>query len=116
MITKQVNLTEREFYQLHLSIINNFLPVKLSETEIVILAEFLRLPEIIRLKTQGRKIVRNNLNISHGVLGNHLRSLRDKGYIVRIENDEIIRPYLFPDSQEQSYAFKIINDDYKRIS
>ena len=108
---KQIVDTERGYYKLHLTIINSFLPIKLTSKEIEILSEFMRLEGDIkedRFGTTGRKMVMESLSLSHGSLGNHLKNLKDKGFIIKITEDIYDIPLiLYPNKEEQNYMFKI---------
>ena len=58
--------------------------------------------------TSGRKIVRNKMNISSGGLGNYLRDLKDKGFILtKVDGELYILPILIPQDKEQGYQFKL---------
>jgi len=109
-IQKKLSLYETEYYTTHLSIVNVFLPVQLTPKEIVVLALFMSLTGDIakdRFGTSARKMVKDQMNISAGGLGNYLKSLKDKGFI---RNDKIL-PILFPSSNKQNYMFKIVKKD-----
>ena len=61
--------------------------------------------------TSGRKIVRQQVGISPGGLGNYLDQLKEKGFIyLREDNTLQVLPFLIPDSKEQEYQFKLENN------
>lgn len=113
-IAKTLRLEKVEFYQVHLSLINCVLPVKLKPKEIEVLAHFMALDgddEIDRFGPQNRKIVRNRLNISHGGLSNYIGQLREKNFLTGSGSDIKLLPLIQPDKIEQTYMFKLINID-----
>ena len=108
VISKTLSLSRSDYYRKHLGIINAILPEHLTPREIEILAEFMSLNGSIahdRFGTTARKLVMGNLNLTLPGLSNHLKNLKDKKFI----RDDRILPILFPDLQEQGYAFKLIN-------
>lgn len=109
-IIKTLKLGKVEYYNTHLSIINSVLPVKLTPKEIEVLALFMSLDfKVERFGTSARKIVRQELDISHQGLSNYLKSLTMKGFLIEKEGDYEILPILFPAKDQQSYMLKLIN-------
>ena len=109
-IIKTITLTKDDYYKRHLHIINPMLPKNLTPKEIDVLAGFMALNGTIsndRFGTTARKMVIEQLSLSLPGLANHLRSLRNKGFI----KDDIILPILFPHNESQEYEFKLINAD-----
>lgn len=111
VIKKTLSLPENEYYKIHLELVNTCLPVRMSKRELEVISVFMRINSLIRFESKGKKIVKKELNLSDGSLGNHLRSLRDKGFILNVEGEEIILPILFPEGNEQVYNFIIKNND-----
>jgi DNA-binding MarR family transcriptional regulator len=108
IIRKKIEVNKEVYFELHLSIINNFLPKKLSKKEIQVLAAFLSLEGDLAedpFSTTGRKIVRNKLNMSSGGLGNHLDALIKKDFITE---DYKIPNILKPEKTQQDYQFRIV--------
>jgi hypothetical protein len=106
------NLNTHDYYIKHLQIINPFLPLQLTPTEIEVLAAFMSLDgevaEKDRFGTSMRKQVKSQLdNMSAGGMSNHLRHLLDKGAIFKDNGQLTIRPFLFPEEDGQGYQFKI---------
>lgn len=106
------DLSEKDYYNKHLQIINQILPVQMTNKEVEVLASFMSLGgDIIkkdRLGTTARKIVMNQLSISPGGLGNYLKSLKNKGFIFYNDfNVLVIKEILFPEKERQGYQFKI---------
>jgi len=109
---KIFHYTKQDYYTMHLFIINPFLPIKLSPKEIEVLACFMSLTGDVTEEGQfskgARRIVRNRLNLSHGGLGNYLKSIETKGFI-RFDEMGIgyIPTILIPDKELQGYNFEI---------
>lgn len=104
-----------EFFIQHLKIINSFLPISLGNRELEVLGAFMSLTgemaEEDRFCASLRKVVMQIIDLKNaGSLGNHLKSLKDKGYIEESLTGKLtIKPFLFPRSnEEQEYQFKII--------
>ena len=117
VIQKTLTLSNEEYYITHLNIVNNFFPVKMSETEIKILSLFMSLEHSIieedMFNTLARKLVKAKLsNMSSSSLSNHLKSLHKKGFINKheITNKLSIVDYLFPEELMQGYRFKLIKE------
>ena len=114
-VQKKLRLAKRDYYTMHLSLMNVFLPVKMTPKEIETLANFMLFkeePNIEMFGTSARKIVMNNMNIKPGGLGNYLRGLEEKGFL--IPNDIFkftILPILYPNSKVQNYQFQFIENE-----
>lgn len=110
-------LTLNEYNEKHLYIINQFLPVQITKTEVKVLAGFMSLQgdvsEYNRFGTEARKIIMEKLGMSSGGLGNHLKSLKDKEFIY-IDSDKKLKvnAHLIPDEHTQGYQFKITKDGH----
>lgn len=117
IIQKSFKLNKQQYHQKHIEIINTFLPVQLTEKEIEILSHFLSLDKNIIeedvFNSFARNIVKKKLNLSSGGLGNHLKSMIDKGFIERNENTGRIKicSFLIPEENMQGYQIKIVNDN-----
>ena len=106
------DLGNEEYYLKHLQIVNQLLPVKMTNKETEVLAAFLSLGGDIvkkdRFGTTARKIVMENLGISAGGLGNYMKILNDKGFIFKNEYNVFeVRPFLLPEEDNQGYQIKI---------
>jgi hypothetical protein len=115
-ISKKLTLPTREYYTIHLSIVNALIPTKLTPKEIDVLGFFMSLKGDIakdRFGTTARKLVMKELNLSDGGLGNYLKSLREKGFI-SLTNE--ILPTLIPNEDKQEYFFQLVNKDYAEES
>lgn len=110
-LKKQLTLPAKQYYEKHLAIVNVFLPITLTPKEVEVLAAFMSLEGSIaldRFGTSARKLVREQLNISSGGLGNYLKSLKDKGFIKETaENNFTIIPLLHPSEDKQGYVFQL---------
>jgi hypothetical protein len=101
------------YYETHLSIINCFLPVKMTPMEIKVMASFMNLEGDIatyRFGSTAKKLVVDSLKISYPGLCNYIKSLIDKGFLITVSKDILnIRPILLPEKEGQEYSFKLIN-------
>lgn len=111
VLKKQLTLHKKDYYVKHLSIVNVFLPIKMTPKEIEVLAVFMSLEGDIakqRFGTSARKIIRSTMKISPGGLGNYLKSLKEKGFLKELEpNNFEILSMLHPDPSQQGYMFKL---------
>lgn len=113
VIRKTLKLQRKEYFEKHLLLINHVLPVQMTPKEAEVLAAFMSLQGDIAkdpFGTSGRKLVREQVGISQGGLGNYLEQLKTKGFIY--EKDKVLQilPILIPDQEEQGYQFKIERD------
>lgn len=113
VIKKALTLSESEYFTTHLSIINPMLPKQLTPKEIEVLGAFMSLKgdiaNVDRFGTSCRKIVKSKLELSDGGLGNYIKSLKEKGFILMGEQDIMYIPkVLFAEPETQGYMFKII--------
>ena len=113
VIKKILNLNEDDYFKTHLSIINPMLPKQLTPKEIEVLGAFMALKgevaQVDRFGTTCRKIVKTKLNLSDGGLGNYIKALKDKGFILsNTEGIMYIPKVLFANKDSQGYMFKII--------
>lgn len=112
-IQKLLVLDKVEYYEKHLSIVNSVLPITMTLKEIEVLSNFLALDRIIieedMFNTIARKKVMDKLGLKPGGLGNHLKSLIEKGFLTKHEITKKItlREFLIPDEPIQGYQFKI---------
>lgn len=103
-VSKVVNSSGNAYYRVHLQLINPILPVQLSEKELDVLSYFLMLGDLSR---DSRKLVREKLGMSFGSLTNHIRHLKEKGFI--LEGDEL-NGVIVPNKGSQEYVFKLVNN------
>lgn len=110
IIRKILKLDKKEYYEKHLLIINHILPVQMTPKEAEVLAAFMSLEGDIAkdpFGTSGRKIVRENVNISAGGLGNYLDQFKKKELVIEKDGTLSILPILIPDRKMQGYQFKL---------
>lgn len=113
-IRQALKLRKQDYYEKHLSIINPMLPEHLTPGEIRVLAAFMSLDEGLKkymFGTTSRKEVMNTLNLSPGGLGNYLRDLKLKEFIIEEQGEMRILPILIPEEKQQDYQFKLIIDE-----
>lgn len=109
-IRKLLKLSKQEYYKKHLLIINPLLPQQVTTKEAEILGAFMSLDgELAKdpFGTTGRKLVRESTGTSPGGLGNHLRSLKEKRFILETNNELHFIPQLIPAKNGQEYNFKL---------
>ena len=112
-ITKLLRLAKYEYYEMHLSIISPFLPERLTTMEIKVLSRFMALEgdiAIYRFGSTARKVVKENLELTTAGLSNYMRTLTEKKFLVHNGDLIEILPILFPEKQEQTYMFKLLNE------
>lgn len=114
-IQKILRLDKYKYYEMHLAVINPFLPNQLTEMEMKVLARFMALEGDIavhRFGTSAKKIVKESLGISSAGLSNYIG---DKGSLIEkkalIKKGDLIEIWalLFPEKEEQTYRFKLMN-------
>lgn len=108
-LSKKLELTDNEYYKVHLNIVNSLLPIKLTPKEVEVLALFMSLRGDIgrdRFGTTAKKIVKEQLSLSDGGLSNYIKALKQKGFIS--PSNEIPK-VLLPNDDKQEYYLQIIN-------
>ena len=116
IIQKSIVISEDlDYYSTHLDIINPFIPQKLTEKEREVLAMFMsftgELAEKDRFGTTFRKVVMQKLNLKPGGLSNYIRIFKDKEVVdEELDGTLHIKNYLFPETEEQFYQFKILKE------
>lgn len=115
-IIKTLKLDRLDFYKTHLSIVNCIIPVKLTPTEVEVLAAFMALEGDIaeyRFSSGGRKIVKDRLGLSSSSLSGHLGNMLLKEFIKKDELERIhIWPLLIPEDSQQIYRLRILNQNH----
>jgi hypothetical protein len=106
-MTYNITTTKEDFFKKYLYIINGTL--KLSEKEILILAEFLKYtleyskdPELI-FSSSIRKKIQNTLKISSANLNNYIQYLKNKKVIVETNGLLTIAKIIVPTIKENNY-------------
>jgi len=119
IIKKILSVPREEYFIRHLAIINPMLPITLTPKEIEVLGSFMSIKGDIveqdRFGTTCRKIVKERLNLSDGGIGNYIKALKEKGFIYLGEDNKLrIQEVLLADENNQSYLFKIVEDEYRQ--
>lgn len=113
LIQRVLKLEGKSYYEKHLTIVNSLLPTNLTDKEIEVLATFMALDKSLieddMFNTLARKKVREQLTLSPGGLGNHLKSMIGKGVLDKQDstNKIAVKNYLIPQEQSQGYQIKI---------
>lgn len=116
VIQKQIKKDSFNYFLVHMKLVNIFMDSLISEKEMEVLAATLSLDQkIIGVEPYNpfaRKKIREKLKISSAGLSNHLRSLIDKGILVKDEvtNRINIREFIIPSPEWQGYQFKVIRE------
>lgn len=114
IIQRAFKVENQEYYNMHLQIVNAILPVKLTDKELEVLSAFMGLDKNIieenYFNPVARKKVLKRLDISAAGLSNHLKSMINKGFLIKndITNTITIREFLLPEDDGQGYQFKIV--------
>ena len=112
ILRKKLRLDKNQYYTTHLSIMNVFLPVKMTPKEIEVLANFMSLEGDIaedRFGTSARKIVMQEMKIKPGGLGNYFDTLQKKGFLLKdTEKKFTIFHMLYPEPNVQGYEFQLL--------
>lgn len=114
IIRKTLKLSKEEYFKRHLLLINYALPVQMTAKEAEVLGLFISFEGSIAVDpfgTTGRKIVKEKLGLSAGGLGNYLKQLKAKGFIVEKDGILEVLPVLIPNIKEQGYQFKLIANE-----
>lgn len=118
LIQKALQVNTRDFFEKHLYIINPFLPIQLTQMEIKVLAGFMALEgelvESNRFNSTARKVVMERLGLQPGGLSNYLRSLINKGALIKKEPANLIyiNKALLPlQNDVQGYQFKLVRNE-----
>lgn len=110
IIKKALTLDRLDYFEKHLLIINHLLPEQMTPMQAKVLAAFMSFTGDLAkdpFSTLGRKLVREKLTLSPGGLGNYLKQLNDKGFLLTEGEGYKILPILIPESKEQFYQFKL---------
>ena len=112
-LKKSFNLDKKEYLTKHFQLLSAISGVELTDKEVEVLTSFLSLDERIIeedvFNSVARKLVLEQLNISHGSLSNYIKSLVNKKFIIKNEITGSIKlnPTIIPDKVLQSYEIKI---------
>lgn len=121
VITTALKVGKYDYYVKHLEILNIILPEekypeKLTNKEIEVLAAFMSqdksLIEEDMFNGVVRKKVMEKLNLKPGGLGNHLKSMIEKEYLVKsdITKKITLKKILNPENNHQGYRLKLVKE------
>lgn len=109
----KLELSEIKYIQMYIDILNVFLPKKLTGKEVEVIATFLSLSEGIIEKdmfnSYARNLVKEKMGLSAAGLSNYLKSLVEKGFLIKDGDKLKIKDYLNPNSKELVFNINIIN-------
>lgn len=117
LLSKTINFPKHLYYETHLNIVNSLFPdkFKLTPKEIQVLARFMSLTGDIveqdRFGTSAKKVVKAELELSDGGLGNYMKALKTKGFLRPIGDTLGVHPALQCDGESQEYFFKIVKTE-----
>lgn len=100
------NINRKELYKTYYQILNSVL--NLTKTEIEILDKFRELSkdDAHKLGSDERKLISSELKMSIYNLNNYIRTLKDKGMLITVDNKLIINPNLLLEDNKPSYSVK----------
>ena len=115
VITKTLELAEKDYYIAHVGVVNALKGGSLSKMEMLVFAGFLYAIAIHgaenAFQINGRKSAKEFVGTtSPAIISNHIRSLRDKKWILGEDNKLEIPTYLIPESDWQGYKLKLVNN------
>ena len=87
MIKFQFTTKQEDYYKNYLNVLNVFLPKKLTNKEIDMVACILTMELLETLKEKDKKILSEKLNCSESNVYNYLKSLIEKGYMEKMRKD-----------------------------
>lgn len=113
IIQKGIVLEGEQYYHKHLEIINPFLPVQLTKTEIKVLAMFMSFEGEIadndRFGTSSRKVAREKLGISNSGITDYFKAFISKNVVYeRLDGKLELADFIKAENPHQFYQFKII--------
>jgi DNA-binding MarR family transcriptional regulator len=113
IITRSFILNKKEFLTKHFQILSTLGNLNLTDKEIEVITSFLSLDKKIIeedvFNSLARKLVLEELKISHGSLSNYIKALVTKQLIIKneITGNIKINPVILPDENLQGYKIKI---------
>lgn len=113
-IKKGLALPRLKYYEMHLSIMNCVLPIKMTPMEMTVIASFMCLNGDLanyRFGPTAKKKIMEDLKLSPSGLSNHLNSLTDKGFLTKAGDFTSFLPLLIPEESQQDYRFRIVNQN-----
>lgn len=118
VITQIVKVSNYDYYIKHLQVLNIIVPTKelLTQKEIEVLAAFMcqdkNLIEEDMFNGVVRKKVMTQLNLKPGGLGNHLKAMIDKKFLIKNELTKriTIKNFLKSVDNHQGYRIKLVKE------
>lgn len=113
VIQKSLDLEPKEFYRVHLNIVNAILSNKISKKEVEILSSFMSLDKKIiehdMFNKVSRRKVMKELKLSASCLSIHIKSMLAKKFLIKDDLTEkiSIREHFLPEEFTQGYQFKL---------
>ena len=122
-IKQKLVLEKEDYYKVHLSIINQILPLqfkRMTPKEIEFIADFLCLEgeeiEEYRFNPRAKKKVMARMQITPAGMSNYIDNLVEKQFLIRDENNKIkIIPLLIPEKEVQMYMVRLENQSKEKI-
>ena len=118
VITQAVKVSNYDYYVKHLQMLNVIAPTKetLTQKEIEVLAAFMyqdkNLIDEDMFNGVVRKKVMTKLNLKPGGLGNHLKAMIGKEFLIKNEITKriTVKKFLRPTDNHQGYRIKIVKE------
>jgi DNA-binding MarR family transcriptional regulator len=115
IITKVLKVDSYEYYIKYLEILSTMIPLeKLTSKEIEVLAAFLSQDKSLidedMFNGVVRKRVMDKMDLKPGGLGNHLKSMIEKKYLMKndITKRITVKPFLIPEDNHQGFRIKLV--------
>lgn len=107
-IKQLIKLNKFEYYKKHFLIVNNLLPIKMTDKEIDVVSIYLSSND----KSFNRKEIKQKLNLSDQSLSNYITSLLKKNVLYKDDNNVLhLKEFLIPDNDYQEYQIIIVNNN-----
>ncbi len=122
VITQIVKVNSYDYYVKHLQVLNVIAPIKetLTQKEIEVLAAFMYQDKNLIEEDMFNGVVRKKVmaklgGMKPGGLGNHLKSMIEKEFLVKNEITKKIKvkSFLIPEDNHQGFRIKLMKDGIK---
>lgn len=113
MVRKILRLRPSDYYLTHLRLVNAVMPVRMTEKQLEVLAEFMAQDSF---DSRAKKAVRDKLNLTPPNLSNHIKELVLKGFVIQYMDERARRRYKLHDlikikPDQTQYQFLLVNED-----